>query len=336
MADVFRILSIDGGGIRGIVPATVLRELERRAGAPASELFDLIAGTSTGGIIALGVTKPSASGRPQFTAGDLVALYENEGRRIFSQSLLRRIHAAGSALEEKYSADGLEEVLAEYFGDARLKDALTDVLVPSYEIERRIPWFFRSRKARVDAAYDFAMSDVARATSAAPTFFDPARLDAAGGDYWALVDGGVYANNPTMCAYAEKMDVDRDADVLVVSLGTGTYEAPIAYDDAADWGRLGWARPILDVVFDGVSDTVAYQVAELCPPRRDGSKRYFRFQLRVDATTDAMDDASKRNVWRLKRMAEGLVRERETDLDAVSNQLERLRERAGSARHDPR
>ena len=144
MVPPIRVLSIDGGGIRGIIPAMVLQELEQRTGEPTCKLFDLIAGTSTGGIIALGLTKPGPNGGPQYPARKLLELYEVEGPAIFHQSLGRRLMALGSLLEAKYPASNIEGVLGRYFGDTRLAEALTDVVIPSYELEGRMAWFFRS------------------------------------------------------------------------------------------------------------------------------------------------------------------------------------------------
>jgi patatin-like phospholipase/acyl hydrolase len=164
-----RILAIDGGGIRGIIPAVILSEIEKRTQKPVSELFDLVVGTSTGGILALFLVKPNNQGRPQYTAKDLVAMYEKEGDQIFSRSIWQKIHSGGSLVGEKYPASGIEKVLEKYFDKARLKDSLTEVLITSYDIERRIPFFFKSRNAKANISYDFPLKQVARATSAAPT-----------------------------------------------------------------------------------------------------------------------------------------------------------------------
>jgi len=148
MADPIRVLSIDGGGIRGVVPAVILGEIERLTGKPIAESFDLIAGTSTGGILALALTVPGPDGRPRYSARDLIALYEKEGSRIFGRPKWHWLRPLRILLEEKYPADGLEAVLAEYFDDCRLKDAVTEVVVTSYETERRLPFFFKSRHAK--------------------------------------------------------------------------------------------------------------------------------------------------------------------------------------------
>jgi patatin-like phospholipase/acyl hydrolase len=323
MTKLIKVLSIDGGGIRGIIPAMMLAEIERRTKRPIAQLFDLIAGTSTGGIIALGLTKPGAGASPQYSAQELVRLYEAEGATIFSRSIWHRVIAVGNFLEEKYPSSGIEGVLERYFGDARLKDVLTNVLISSYELERRFPFFFKSSRAKLHADYDFPMKKVARATSAAPTYFEPHKIetDESPGDY-ALVDGGVYANNPAMCAYVEAVSVQTEpCEFLVVSLGTGELTRPIHYDEAKDWGLAMWAQPILNVVFDGVSDTVDYQLQELMPIGQDGSSRYYRFQTTLEMGNDDMDDASPTNLYALKALAKRLISQRDGDIARLCEQL---------------
>ena len=321
MPDVLRVLAIDGGGIRGVIPATVLSAIEDRTKTRIANLFDLIAGTSTGGILALGLVKPGANGRPEYSASDLVGLYEKEGRRIFDRSLWHRIIALDGLADEKYGANGLESVLQEYFGDVPLSKAVTETLVTSYELETREPWFFARHKAQKDPANDFPMRFVARATSAAPTFFEPEELTTTkppGG----LVDGGVYANNPAMCAYVETMDLHPDADeVLVVSLGTGQHTRPIHYAEAKDWGLALWAKPILNVVFDGVSDTVDHQMTILCRDSEDGNPRYYRFQTELDVGSDDMDDVTATNMTVLKQKAQQMIEERSDALDLLCQEL---------------
>jgi patatin-like phospholipase/acyl hydrolase len=317
MAGPVRVLTIDGGGIRGVIPAAVLAEIEDRTGLLVPDLFDLVAGTSTGGIIALGLTMPGPTGAPRWRAADLLGLYRREGQAIFSRSVWQRIRSAEGVLDEKYPADGLEAALERYFGDARLRDALTHVLVPAYDLERRKPFFFRSTRAAADPAYDFPTREAARATSAAPTYFEPPELvNDADGQRYALVDGGVFANNPSMCAYAEILAEDRAADVLMVSLGTGQLNRPIHYADAKDWGLLGWARPILEVVFDGVSDTTDYELEQLLGP-----ERHVRLQIELVGASDNLDDATPENIANLERKARELIAEHDEEIARVCTAL---------------
>jgi uncharacterized protein len=316
------LLSIDGGGIRGIIPAVILAEIEERTGRPTAALFDLVAGTSTGGILALGLTKPDGDGDPAFTAARLARLYEDEGRTIFSRDLWHRIYAVDNLLEEKWPAEGIEDVLSRYFGDTRITDALTEVLVTSYDIEHRRPYFFKRHKALRERDQDWLMSQAARATSAAPTYFEPALLTAGDRDSLALIDGGVFANNPAMCAYVEavKLWPDED-DFLVLSLGTGELVRAIPYDQARGWGLAKWAQPLIGVVFDGVSDTVDHQLRQLCNDTASTVDAYSRFQVILTEGNDDMDDASRTNVNALKRLAQNLVLDRDHEIDQLCTRL---------------
>jgi uncharacterized protein len=342
--DAVRILSIDGGGIRGIIPALVLAEIERLTGRPACELFDLIAGTSTGGIIALGVTVPGeggpdAGGKPRWSAHDLADLYAREGPRIFHRSLLRTIETVDGLVEQKYAASGLEAALDRYLGGARLSQALTDVLIPSYDIQKHEPFFFKSFRPRPhagprprDAAVrsgrspspptdDYPMTVVARATSAAPTYFEPDHVLApqpgeVPPDY-ALVDGGTFANNPAMCAYAEALRSRPGADVLIVSLGTGRLTDSLSFDQARHWGLVQWARPLLGVIMDGSSAAIDYQLDELL----GSDVGHFRFQTVLEDVSDSLDEASASNLDGLRKLAEASIR---SDGARIARVCERL------------
>jgi patatin-like phospholipase/acyl hydrolase len=321
MADTLKVLSIDGGGIRGIIPATILESIEERTNTRTAHLFDLIAGTSTGGILALGLATPDEKGEPKYSAADLTALYEKEGKRIFARSLWHRMVALDNLIDEKYDASGLESVLRKYFGDTRLKDAVTEVLLTSYELETREPWFFARHKARSNPSFDFEMRFVARATSAAPTYFEPEELTETR-PHGGLIDGGVYANNPALCAYVETKDLHPDHDdILVVSLGTGQHTRPIHYADAKNWGLAFWAKPILNVVFDGVSDTVDHEMKILCRDSDDGDPRYYRFQTELNVGSDDMDNATATNLLALKQKAQEVIDLNDTALDKLCQEL---------------
>jgi uncharacterized protein len=324
MPNTFKILSIDGGGIRGIIPATILAEIERRAERPISALFDLIAGTSTGGILALGLTVPDeeSPAGPKYTARQAIELYEQQGRVIFHRSLWHQIIALGNLIEEKYPSAGIDGVLQEFFGEARLKEALTDVLIPSYEIQLRRPWFFRSRRARERPDYDFPVRSVARATSAAPTYFEAARIETDDPAVsYAFIDGGVFANNPAVAAFTEaQADYTGYDDYLVASLGTGEQGQPFPYAKARNWGALQWAEPILHILLDAASMTIDYEL-RLTLPNLNGTQRYYRFQTQLADHSEAIDDASPENIKRLKLLAERIIREQSGEIDDLCQRL---------------
>jgi patatin-like phospholipase/acyl hydrolase len=308
-----KVLCIDGGGIRGLIPALVLEEIERRTGRRIAELVDLVAGTSTGGILACGLTRPGADGRPLYSARELAGIYVEEGPRIFHRGLLKRIFSVEGWVDERYEDDGLNAALERYLGDASLSGALADVLVTAYDISGRFAFFFRSERARKDPAYDFGLVQVARATSAAPTYFEPAEVtDAAGARTYPLIDGGVYAVNPSMCAYADVVAAGRAGELeLMLSLGTGEHTRAYTFRQTRWWGQLEWARPVLDMVFDGVADTIEFEAATLM------GDRYVRLQTELNAASDDLDDASEGNLADLRAEAEQLIAASEAELDRV-------------------
>jgi patatin-like phospholipase/acyl hydrolase len=285
-----KVLAIDGGGIRGLIPALVLAEIEQRTGRPISSLFDLVAGTSTGAILACGLTRPQP-----MSAEQLAAIYEEEGPQIFDASLLKQVSSLGGLIDERYDSSGLVTSLRRHLGDTRLADAVTDILITVYDLEAR-----QALELRRDD--DVSMVDAAHASSAAPTFFEPVRLGTR-----TLIDGGVFAINPAVLAYAEaggKLDV-------LASLGTGEQTRPLPYDQVKDWGQIEWARPILDVVFDGSADAVDTVLERLI------DDAYFRLQTRLDEASDDLDDASPENLAALRREAEQLIAERSADIDRL-------------------
>ena len=311
-----RILSIDGGGIRGIIPATVLAKIEDMTKTPTAALFDVIAGTSTGGILALGLTCPGPGGRPKHSATDLVRMYVDNGAAIFRKNFLTE---GEKVIHEKYGAGPLERVLREYLGDTRLREAVTRVTVTSYETERRQPFFFRSVNATRDPAqYDYYMRDVARATSAAPTYFEPHKISTAGSaGYYSLVDGGVFANNPGMCAYVDALDeIDPTQNVLMVSLGTGTLTRPLHFDAIKHWGELEWVQPVINMMMDGPSNATDYQLARIL-----GEGNYYRLQTTLDRANDEMDDASEANIRDLQLQSEYLIDQSEDSLAEIGRRL---------------
>jgi patatin-like phospholipase/acyl hydrolase len=294
---VRRVLSIDGGGIRGIIPALVLANLEKTTGASVSDLFDLIVGTSTGGILALGLSLQDGEGRPLLPAKRMVALYERHGAEIFEQSLWRKLRTVGGIVEEAYSHKALEAVLEYYFGDRTLVECGVPAMVTSYDIQNRRTVFMKSWHPDHAA---LRCSEAARATSAAPTYFEPANLQ------WAdenrtLIDGGVYMNSPAVSAYAEARKLFPDEPIAMLSLGTGELTRPIPYEEARTWGSALWVMSLLDCMFDGVSKAADHQM------RLFLGEHYLRLQTPLHYASDDMDDASRGNIRNLKQTARELI-----------------------------
>lgn len=313
------ILSLDGGGIRGLISARILHEIEKRTGKHIHQLFDLIVGTSTGGILATAL----ARNRP-CTADQLVELYSTRGREIFSRSFWKGVTSLGGLSDEKYDAEPLESILKEVLGNAQLQHTVPDIVVTSYDIERREPYFFKTSKARNHTDRKHLLRDVARATSAAPTYFEVSLLDGSNGRRRALIDGGVFANNPSMIALSEALASGAAMDEIVLcAVGTGKNERAIPYEEAKDWGPLGWVRPILSIMMDGMSDSAHYHAAKLLPGPHGSAKsqRYFRFDIRLTSALDDLDATHQANIAALLREAEEIIDRQDKELEQLAEKL---------------
>ena len=300
-----RVLAIDGGGMRGIIPAMVVAHIERKLGKPAHELFDLMVGTSTGGILALGLSRPGESRPAQFSARRVVKLYEEQGATIFEYSLWRKLRTVGGILDEAYSHEVLEDILGKYFAEATLGDCEVPTMVTSYDIQNRRTVFLKSWHAD---HRPLLCRDAARATSAAPTYFEPKPLDT--GDVLSvLIDGGIFMNSPSVSAYAEARKLFPDDPIAVLSLGTGELTRPIVFEETRTWGSALWVMSLLDCMFDGVSKAADHQMQLFL------GERYQRLQTSLESASDDMDDASEDNIRNLKRTARELINANEAVLE---------------------
>jgi len=331
------ILSIDGGGIRGLIAVRILQALESRlrqrsVNTPLCSIFDLICGTSCGGIIAAGLTAPNPDGvpgKPAASLADLRGFFEDEGSEIYRPSLpmrLRRLIVSGTGLfDETYDARPLEKRLQVRLGWASLQSALTRVVLTAYDIESRRPVFLSNcRTPDGSEADDFLFWQAARATSATPTFFEPALIDnLTARTQLCLIDGGLVANNPAMTAYTQGLRLGwKPEEILLVSIGTGTTEdQPIAHETAAGWGGLDWINPVrgaplLSILFDAQAAVSADQADRLL--NRDGATRYVRINGKLPKDSSRMDDARPGAIRRLNEVADRFIRDNAVSLDFIA------------------
>lgn len=301
------VLSIDGGGIRGLIAAVVLEYIERQLGKPLSESFDLIAGTSTGGIIAAGLSTSDPEGNPMFTASDIVSFYMEDSKDIFGddRNLFKRLFYS------KYRNENLEKALIKKFGNIEFSNMTTKVMVPVYDVENRRPFFFKSWKESVN---DLPLYKVIASTASAPTFFEPTKIRFSHGrEVRYLIDGAVAANNPALCAYVEAKRLWGDEDIFVLSIGAGDVSNPLTKPHKRTWGVIDWLQDIAAVFMDGPNDTVDYQLRTLI------SDLYVRLQEHVDIADTSIDNVSDLNLTRLVEEANQLIRaEKDRIMDVVT------------------
>jgi predicted acylesterase/phospholipase RssA len=259
-----KILAIDGGGIRGVIPAYILQKLEARLGKQIYECFDVIAGTSTGGIITMGLTTPTSNRGTPYTASEILDFYLTQEKDIFVYQ------STGDFEEAKYyatkgtgsNATGIEPWLQSKFTPTMTltqarqqlkalgKPIPKQVLTTCYTMNgsTSAPYLFNWVDATHNSADNYYIWEAARATSAAPTYFPIARVGSGTSNgskaraRWAA-DGGVAANNPALyaLAWASRLELFNTLnDVLVVSLGTGLYNTGIRITGAGNWGTVQW------------------------------------------------------------------------------------------------
>jgi uncharacterized protein len=263
----YRILSFDGGGVRGVIPAVVMQRLNETPGLEGwLDKVDLLAGTSTGGLLALGL----AYGLPPET---IRRLYETKGKDIFDDTWLDDVVDLGSVIGADYDIKNLERELKNIFGQTTLGQLKKRVLITAFDLDNESPDpASRSWKPKLfhnlpgpSNDNDQLVYKVGLYTAAAPTYFPS--VD-------GYIDGGVFAINPSMCALAQSQD-DRYADcsalpeVALLSLGTGKSQVYIK-GQTLDWGYGQWARPLVNLMLDGVAGIADYQCRQLL------GKRYYR------------------------------------------------------------
>ncbi len=285
------ILSVDGGGIRGIIPAIILAEIEKRTRKRVAEIFDLMAGTSTGGIVIAGLCKKD---KPQYSTNDLVEFYREYGPYIFKSSFFRRSILSWFNCAQ-YPHKNIESVLDKYFGDDILKNTLSNVLITSYDIQNNCPFFFKSWKEG-----NIKLKDALRAATAAPTYFIPKHLKINQIDR-ILVDGGVFANNPAACAYASGKRLFPNDDILLLSIGTGRTDRSIEYANSRKFGKIGWIKPLLHVMFASSLDSVNYQLDQVI------GDKYIRIQSQLKIASPDMDNITSKNIKSLQQEAKAMV-----------------------------
>ncbi len=254
----YRILSLDGGGIRGVLTASLLDRLEAACPGFLAQV-DLFAGTSTGGILALGL----AAG---LTPADCRRLYVAEGGFIFSNSTARAVLELGNLAGPRYDNDNLKRALLDEFVDMTLADLPRRVLIASFSVDNHpaSPAAWRTWKPKFFHNYPGPESDgaqrvvdVALRTSAAPTYFPM---------YQEFVDGGVSANNPSMCALAQALNAPTGGqkldDIRLLSLGTGLRPKYLTARNV-EWGVVEWAPHLVDLLMEGSNGLGDYQCRQV-------------------------------------------------------------------------
>lgn len=314
-----RVLSIDGGGIRGLIPSVILDHVEKMIGVPISTYFDIIIGTSTGGLLTLCLTSPDKNDRskPKYTAEDVVHLYERFGREIFKKNVSKTVLGVFGLLSSVYSNKNFIKILDEYFSATLFSELISCPIVTSYDIQKNSPHFFKQMKYSSGLTHssleDYLVADVALATSAAPVFFSPANIKSTSDVEYRLIDGGVAANNPAMCGYAEARRLFPNKAIRIFSLSCGGKKNKDSNVGDVFNGLVSWGPSIVNIFMDGSIEAVDYQLKRLS--NEDSSLSYMRINPTLTQDTMKMDDASDVNIKRLKDIAMRELNDKYKDIE---------------------
>ncbi|MEM1394479.1 MAG: patatin-like phospholipase family protein [Cyanobacteria bacterium P01_H01_bin.150] len=347
----FYILALDGGGVRGLVTAVILERLEKKLQEhdplkPMRDYFDVIAGTSTGSLIACAVSKG-------LNASEIKDFYLHNSQIIFPpskiliHSLLNWIRLGSS--QPIYSDEGLKMVLKYIFGNSKFGELTKPTIVTSYDTYNRQAIVFKNTKI---AHQDIPVWEICRASSAAPVgfpgyemtheaFLEDLRLKGyliPENSGIPLIDGGVFANNPALCAIAERLRWNNhlpdnpkwnafipenvhQKDIIVASFGTGQHVKKIGTKQVKQWGALEWLSPhhdlpLLDVLFDGAGDAVCYIAEQII------GNSYFRFQPQFAVNIPTFS-AKQENLEAIIKCTEKYLRQPEIDIK-LDNLIETL------------
>ena len=297
---------------------------------PIVEKIDYLAGTSTGGINAGLLAMPSDENphKPKYTAGDIVKLFEERGKDIFTKKLL----SLKGLRSSKYKRKGLDAIVEEYArhkplcSDGVVRTKLSDirtarVVLTSFEMQSMQPLIFDSSKAMRKSKYDWFLADAIRATTAAPSYFKPVKIwNVKGTQSSICLDGAMVANNPAQIALSYSQQEFKEAEPFVISIGTGKKNVSHELSDLEKSGLLDFARIVPEILMSGASGSVE-QLLE----KRLGEERYIRLQTFLKKASAAMDDVSKKQIKALKLDALQTIKDRHADLGKV---IEILKNRA--------
>ncbi|XP_058722240.1 patatin-like protein 2 [Vicia villosa] len=353
------ILSIDGGGIRGLIPAAIIEFLESQLqeldgeDARLADYFDVISGTSTGGLVTAMLAAPDQNNRPLFAAKDIKPFYLEHCPKIFPQHrgvgglmLAKVMRSLGGP---KYDGKYLHEVVRQKLGDVKLNETITNIVIPTFDIKTLQPIIFSSYQIKNTPCLNAKLSDICISTSAAPTYLPAHNFinkdDAGKEEEFNLIDGGVCANNPALVAMNEvtKQIIKQSPDFfpikpleygrfLIISIGTGTAKNEEKFNAqmAAKWGLLDWlthsgSNPLIDVFTQSSGDMVDFHLSAVTQALHS-EDNYLRIQDDTLTGIDSsVDIATEENLKKLCQIGETLLKKPVSRVNLENGHFEPLK-----------
>ena len=259
--DVVRVLCVDGGGIKGLLPLQAIKDLEEKTGKPVSELFDLMVGTSTGGIIVSSLAVPGPDGKPKWSADELIQKYIKMVKSAFTNSLIHKVITCNGIFGAKIESRGFDQLLHNHYGEIQMSELLTGVSIPCFSITKNRPGLFNSRHLPGGMNHNFRVADVIGGITAAPIYFRPMRIsDVTNKNEDIIIDAGIYAKDPVLFASNIATQIFPGRRMIIVSLGTGTNPGFVDSLQRPRWGLSKWGPILYELATRGQSITVDWML----------------------------------------------------------------------------
>lgn len=327
------ILSIDGGGIKGIIPATILTYLEQKIQVLLNDnrlhlcnLIDFIAGTSTGSIIGALMLIPNERGdTSKYNMSEISDFYLSLGDKVFKTNLLYNLKTCYGLFGPRYQNSNIEQILLNKFDHFKLKDLIKPCMFSGYDIEKRKIIFYTNTDL-TQKYNDFYVKDIVRGSTSIPSYFSPAHFNV-GTSYNTIIDGGLFANNPSFATFIEiskSLSSNKPynpQDIMIISLGTGyVSKKTYNYKKVKNWGKAEWVVPIIDILISANSEITDYQINKLFSSY-NALHNYKRLNPKILLASPNPLDASKENLINLIKDAKNYIEENKEMLDILAREI---------------
>lgn len=336
---VFTVLVIDGGGVRGIVPARILEHIEKQTGKPIAELFDLVGGISTGAIVAASLTVPDENNqkKPKYTAESIKDFYFKQTPKIFPELRFKSLRQISSSAA--YDPRPLEETLLTYFGETHISDSLVSLMIPATDIKNFRPIWIASFKGLPDRSPEnwssMLMRDAIRGATTAPTYF-PAKYihttpnpDVPGVQHrHTLIDGGFFAGSTMRCMLTQARKIaPPDAEIVVVHVGTGMVGNSLSPNEWNKLGPLGMLSKkkgsiMMQLAVNMSILAMAQDLRDELGDRFISLNGNIDFEDAINHPSTEMDNASMANMKLLEKFADRIVTDNGEDFDRLCRMLD--------------
>ena len=310
--DVIRILSLDGGGVRGLVSLEVLKSIEKKSGKPIAQLFDIVAGTSSGAIIATLLLLPGEQGQPRYSAESIIDRYTELVSRTFSAPWYHQLLTLNGTLGPRFLNHTKIVIANRLYGRATLGDLLLPVLIPSYSLtDSRLHLFTNWLPQHIN----LRVAALIVAATSPPSVFPAVELRGASKEAGEYVDGAILATDPAYLAFSQSLGKNPQARFVIVSVGTGLPNDKVAPRVGIYGGGLDWIESILHIMLDGQAQLTSSMLKEFSEAGAPIKMDYYRFNTQRPVGLGDWLNASPENIEALKDLGKDIVKKQNRQLD---------------------